>query len=374
MGVAGFIQGCGFGSFSKRFGLGAAHLIQAEVVTADGRIRAVDESLDPDLFWALKGGGGGTFGVVTRLTLRTHPLPSTFGVVQWKVKASDDDAFRALLDRFIALYSETMFNPHWGEQACAGPGNVFDVTMLFQGLDEPAARAAWAELVAFVGADPAYTVESPLIVAAMPARDLWNPMVMEKALPGVMTLDDRPGAAGNHWWWTTNVAEVGAFWHGYESAWLPAALIGPQERSRSIDAWFSASRHWSTSLHFNKGLAGADPDAIAASRATAMNPQVHDAFALAIEASEGKPALNGHSDADVGIARANHQAIKQAMAALRACAPNAGAYVSECDYDLTDWRTACWGEHVARLEEIKRRYDPDGLFIVHHGIESDRWS
>src|SRR5690606_24023690 len=64
VGVAGLVQSGGFGSFSKRFGLAAAGLLEAEVVTADGAVRTANACTHPDLFWALKGGGGGTFGVV----------------------------------------------------------------------------------------------------------------------------------------------------------------------------------------------------------------------------------------------------------------------------------------------------------------------
>lgn len=59
VGVAGLVQGGGFGSFSKRYGLAAASLLQAEIVTADGIVRTVNASREPDLFWALKGGGSG---------------------------------------------------------------------------------------------------------------------------------------------------------------------------------------------------------------------------------------------------------------------------------------------------------------------------
>ena len=79
VGVAGLVQGGGFGSFSKGFGTAASGLLEAEVVTADGRVRIANACTNPDLFWALKGGGGGSFGVVTRLTLRTHELPAFFG-------------------------------------------------------------------------------------------------------------------------------------------------------------------------------------------------------------------------------------------------------------------------------------------------------
>jgi FAD/FMN-containing dehydrogenase len=67
VGVAGLIQSGGFGSFSKRYGLAAAGLLEAEVVTADGVVRMANAWTHPELFWALKGGGGGSFGVVTRL-------------------------------------------------------------------------------------------------------------------------------------------------------------------------------------------------------------------------------------------------------------------------------------------------------------------
>lgn len=81
VGVAGFVQGGGFGSLSKQFGTGAANLLEAEVVTADGKVRIANARSEPELFFALKGGSGGTFGVVTRLTLRTHELPATIGAV-----------------------------------------------------------------------------------------------------------------------------------------------------------------------------------------------------------------------------------------------------------------------------------------------------
>src|SRR5215472_2109697 len=94
VGVAGLVQSGGFGSFSKRFGSAAAGLLEAEVVTADGRVRTVNACSDPDLYWAIKGGGGGSFGVVTRLTLRTDELPEYFGAAWGKLQAQSDDAFR----------------------------------------------------------------------------------------------------------------------------------------------------------------------------------------------------------------------------------------------------------------------------------------
>jgi FAD/FMN-containing dehydrogenase len=112
VGVAGLIQSGGFGSFSKNYGLAAAGLLEAEVVTADGAVQIANACTNPELFWALKGGGGGSFGVVARLTLRTRELPEYFGVVSGTIKARSEAAFRRLIARIVDFYHERLFNPH----------------------------------------------------------------------------------------------------------------------------------------------------------------------------------------------------------------------------------------------------------------------
>jgi FAD/FMN-containing dehydrogenase len=376
VGVSGLVQGGGFGSYSKGYGMAAASLIEAEVVTADGRVRIANACREPDLFWALKGGGGGTFGVVTRFTLATHPLPANFGHADWTVEAASDTAFRALLGAFADTYAAHLFNPHWGEQAQATPGNRLVIDMAFQGVGQAEARTAWQDLEAFVAAHPGdYKVVAPLSVIAIPPGLVWNGRALHGLAPGVVSLDDRPGANPNDFWWTGDGVQAGAQWHGYASAWLPAALLqSTAGRAKFADAWFAASRHWSTGLHFNKGLAGAAPAALAASRDTATNPEVLDAFALAIIGMLGPSSFPEFPRPDPAYGRANARLIAEAIAALRAAAPGAGSYLNECDYFLEDWGRAQWGEHYPRLRQIKRRYDPDGLFVVHHGVGSEAWS
>ncbi len=78
VGVGGLTTGGGVGYLARKYGLTIDHLIGAEIVTADGKIRHVDATSDPDLFWAVRGGGG-NFGVVTKLGFRLQPLGEIVG-------------------------------------------------------------------------------------------------------------------------------------------------------------------------------------------------------------------------------------------------------------------------------------------------------
>lgn len=110
VGVAGLVMGGGFGSLSKQFGTGAANLMEAEVVTADGRVRTVNRWQDPELLFALRGGGGGTFGIVTWLTLRTHDLPPTIGAVALDISAKNDASGSDLVGKIVASMPITCSN------------------------------------------------------------------------------------------------------------------------------------------------------------------------------------------------------------------------------------------------------------------------
>ncbi|MFM0330110.1 FAD-dependent oxidoreductase [Paraburkholderia strydomiana] len=371
VGVAGLVQGGGFGSFSKRYGLAAASLLQAQIVTADGVVRTVNASREPDLFWALKGGGGGSFGVVTKLTLQTHDLPEHFGWAQFAVKASSPEAYRRLAERLVDHYAENLFNAHWGEQLVFHEDGVH-VSMVCQGLDDERAKSAWAPFIDWVRGSPAdFTFTDAPQIGAGPARRWWN----FNANPGLVH-DPRAGPATQHGWWRGDGDQASLFVHGYDSQWLPATLLEPAQRGQLAHALMEAAQFQAVELHVNKGLAGA-PDAVnEQARQCAMNPKVVDAFALMIVAAGGPPPFAGLPITPPSVPEAHRQAkrVAKAAAVLRALAPQSGSYLSETDFFRGDWREAFWGANYARLKAIKDRYDPDGFFFVHHGVGSEDWS
>ena len=371
VGVAGLVQGGGFGSLSKQFGTGAANLLEAEVVTADGRTRTVNRWQEPDLFYALRGGGGGTFGVVTRLTMRTHSLPSTIGEVLLEIQAKDDSAWRELVARMIAFYAASLFNPRWGEQIRFSRGRRLRISMVSHGLSGPEMEKLWDPFIGWVRQRPqdyAFVGEPQFV--SLPARSAWDPNVLLK-IPDVVLQDDRPGAPRDNIYWKGNREEAAQVLHAYQSAWIPAALLASGRQPELVDALIRASSLWSVTLHVNKGLAGGSPEAIAATRETATNPEVLDSFALLIAAMEEQPAypgIPGH-EPHVAEARRNAAQVRAAMAEIDKVAPNAGAYVSESDYFQRVWKQAYWGANYARLAKVKRAYDPDWLFRGHNCVE-----
>jgi len=353
--AGGFILGGGFGSWSKKFGTGAAGLVEAEVVTADGQVRIANSCQNQDLFWALRGGGGGTFGVVTRVTLRTHPLPRMFGLVGGRIQAANDDAFRELLERFIDFYARNLENEHWGEQVTVKGDNSLTVPMLSEGLTGAEMESLWGPLREALQTHPdRFTIQ--LTFREIPGDKMWNRQFLQGEFPGVVI------PAGDHYYWSSNQGEVGTFWHAYQSRWLPHELFAAPKRL--AEALFSASRHWGLELHFNKGQYGASAEALERGKETSMNPAVYRASALLIAAATGQNA--GDEDAPRERAR-----VAAAMRIIRQLTPNAGSYLNETDWFEAQWQDAFWGENYPRLLQIKRKYDPGNLFTCHHCVGSE---
>jgi FAD/FMN-containing dehydrogenase len=361
VGVAGgFTLGGGFGSLSRKYGTSAGNVLEVEVVTASGEIVVANEVQRPELFWALRGGGGGTFGVVTQMTLRTHEPPRMLGRLTGRFRARNPTAFRELARRLVEMLPEAC-NDVWGEQIRLAPDNQLELELVAADATEQEMLDFWKPLAAGADADAVQA-------SVFPFRLLWDPDALDAVAEGVVRRNCQGDPQDSLFWWAANDDEVGHYIYAYESRWLPMkAVLG--SRDELTDALVTAAGHWPVALHLNKALCGASSVAGARDRLTSINPVAFDAAALVIAGAAQPGSAAGPVDSHWAAECAAR--VKQAMEPIRALTPDSGSYVNEADFFEPDWQRSFWGSNYPSLLEIKRKYDPQNLFRVHHGVGSE---
>lgn len=151
VGVVGWSSGGGHGFFTGTHGMGADNILQATVVTLSGEVVVASECQNQDLFWALRGGGGGTYGVVVDVTMKAYAMPSTniigFVVTQrngtsradwWRIVAEWHARLPALKDSGVQGYY-VMSGPRAGEVG----GVTLTGTFFLHGAPNGTAQGAW---------------------------------------------------------------------------------------------------------------------------------------------------------------------------------------------------------------------------------------
>jgi FAD/FMN-containing dehydrogenase len=299
VGIAGLTLGGGIGLLGRRYGLTCDALVGAQVVLADGRYVDCDADREPELFWALRGAGGGQFGVVTTLVFDTVPEPrATRFELHWPAGSAT---------AVVAAWQE------WAPDApaditanltvVAEPGRPLRVVVFGAALrDTDATGVLLDELAAAVGARPDTRLRGGLAI-----RDLKRSF----AEP-----DEGAGAP------TTSRSE-------FFDRPLPAAAVADL-----VD-----------------GLVGARQELNFTAMGGAYDRVAPDATAFA---HRGRRFLLEHvGEDDARVDRAWE--IAHAHGSGR-------VYPNFPDPKLADWATAYHGGNLARLVAAKQRYDPDGLF------------
>lgn len=324
-GVAGLTLGGGFGWLSRTLGLAVDQLVGAEIVTADGRRRHIGPHQEPDLFWAIRGGGG-NFGVVTEFEFALHPVgPAVTAGLMVFPFAEARDVLRRYRDLVDSLLDEVSI---WAVLRRAPP-------------------------LPFLA--PEVHGEPVLALA------VFSPLPPERALPQVAPLRGFGTVLGEH---------VGAVpYVAWQQAFDP--LLAPGARNY----WKS---HNFTSL---------SDDAIdVVLRYAATLPTPHCEIFLGLiggRANQALPSATAYPHRDVLYAMNVHGrwlapegdglVVGWAREFFTAVAPFAAGsvYINFLTQDEGARIREAYGGNYDRLVAVKRQYDPDNLFRFNHNIRPD---
>ncbi|KAI5866128.1 FAD-binding domain-containing protein [Durotheca rogersii] len=340
----GWIAGGGHSALASKYGLGADQPLSIQVVTADGRFVTADPFQNQDLFFALRGGGGSTFGVVTSAIVKVHP-PTTVlsSSVAFSVSQSEDvEKFWTGFDIYHEFGKNIVDNNGTACYVSRRPGNdSFGFTTDIELPD--VSDATLAEFVRPLLEDLRAAGLDVTSRAPTPAANWMAPATEGR---GDVPSSGRFGS---------RLLPRASFEGGAAFARTQAAL------RRSIEAGYTFH-----GIHLapTEAAAGAWPGDSAA------NPAFRRAV---IHADLFDPtALRGLGPAAF---QAAHARLAAALDEWRAASPGAGAYINESDVEEPDWQQAFFGggDRYARLLAVKHRRDPWGVFYAPTTVGSEAW-
>ncbi|KAK2762248.1 hypothetical protein FQN54_001258 [Arachnomyces sp. PD_36] len=349
--AGGYIQGGGHSPLGPWAGMSADNALEFKVVTADGDLVTANEYQNEDLFWALRGGGGGTFGVVTSVTLRAYPdVPSMSSQIGFYRPVADDAYWDAVRDFYAFL--PTMVDAGVSGYVIVTPQQVSEngTTMALGG----------AQLF-FVN----QTDESE-------ARKLFEPLLSDwedtLGYRADLNFTQLPKI-------TSYFAETlkGSDYTGAGTA-MASRLIsreflkspdGPAAVAQAIKDLDLPPNDQALGNIVGGGQVARNADLVD----NAINPAWRKTICHEI-------ITRGWSEKQ---SLAEQKAIQDdvlnvVVPTLKSLEPGEmGAYVNEANANEPDFQEAFWGENYERLYQIKQEWDPHGLFIARLGVGSEDW-
>lgn len=315
-GVAGLTLGGGLGWLMGTHGLSVDNLVSVELVTAAGDVLVVTENDHPDLFWALRGGGG-NFGVVTSFKFRLHPLRQVYGGLLAHPFDAASDAL-GLFREFAGSVPDELSVMPLLVHAPDGSGAPLMAFAVCHTGEPGRAQADLAPLLSF---------GSPVLVQIGPMP-----------YPAINTMLDEGFPPGALYYWKSSFM----------------ADLDEKAIDTLVDR-FSACPSPMTGIaieHFHGAVTRVDITATAV-------PHREPGFDLLIASGWTDPSA---TDENVGWTRDTYAALEPQLARRR--------YVNYLDHDdAGDAVRAAYGPNFDRLAKVKRRYDPDNVFRLNQNIE-----
>lgn len=339
VGLAGFTQGGGHSSLSTSFGMGADQVLAYEAVTADGRLVTASPTENSDLFWALSGGGPGTFAVVVSMTVRTHPAAKIGGaIVQFAAALTTQEHFNEAISTLHALL----------------PG------MTDQGADvlyTIAPQGVMIRPVTVYNSTADYVKDTVLAPFTAKLNELAIPFVAEYTTLSFL----------DHYNKYMGPLPNGNF--AVESYQFGSRLIPRSVLVNNNDGLQAVLQNL-TSNGVILAASAANYSALPGSPSNAVLPQWRDTTIQLqlITPWDSNPAAWPAMLAD------QKRITREIVPQVEAVTPGSGTYVNEADFHQPDWKETFFGVNYNRLLSIKKKWDPASLFYGLLTVGSDAWT
>lgn len=339
VGIAGgYVQGGGHSVLSSQFGLAADQTLQFEVVTASGEVVNASRTENSDLYWALSGGGPGTYGVVTSVTMRAFP-DATIGGAAVTVAAAYTTT---------ELYYEAVAAFH----------------RLLPNMTELGASVAYLLTSEYLAVDPVTVYNS---TADYVENVVLAPFVAELAALGVpASVSYTELSYAEHY-----ETYMGPLPNGHlavESYQFGSRLIPRSVMVDDIDAFNAVVHNLTSNGVITAGTAarydnvnGVKNSVLPAWRSAVMQMQIATLWS------------NDPDDWDAML-EAQTQMTDELVPQLEAVTPGSGTYVNEANFRQPNWKENFFGTNYDTLLSIKNKWDPDSLFYILKGVGSDAWT
>ncbi|KAF9262895.1 FAD-binding domain-containing protein [Marasmius fiardii PR-910] len=328
--AGGWVQGGGHSAWAPLHGLGVDNALQFTVVVTSGEHLTVNSHTNSDLFWALRGGGGGTYGVVTSATHLTHD-PSPLVALFIRSNFSSTETAKPVLSEFFKL-QPNLIDAGWGGYSYLSTTGLNSI-LIAPNTEWSSANATVAPLV-----DLVFNSSADTSFESLPLPSFYS-------------------------WYTlfaTDSTENGVNQEVASRLFPRSALETGYEKI--VDAVIA----WNDTFMYNQVCGGIvstiDPDS------AGLNPAWRDAVALGICGGGG-----WKEGATVDEIQVYKQKAKDCLGMLEDLVPGGGSYFNEASLYESDPAHTFFGGHYSRLLDIKDHYDPSGLFIVAEGVGSERW-
>lgn len=311
-----WVMNGGHGLLTSQYGLGIDRVLEFRIVTPDGVLRTANACTNQALFWALRGGGGGTYGVVLGSTSKVEPvLPVILAYISFPATVSNTAAFSELL---------TKNSITWAAEGWGGPMSPNFIASVNPYLNLTAARSSMATVAAY-----ATSQNGTVIIEAQPN---WYTLYTKYIVPtgnvgvGIASLPTNRLIQTSLLNTTTGQAAVQKYLADLVAAGFAPTIFAtaPFLYKYTVNST-SATTAWRDS-----------PWLIVTSTEWAWNSTVKEK-------------------------QATVQTLKGLTSRLEELAPGSGGYANEADPWTVDWQEAWWGDNYPALLSLKKQYDPHSL-------------